>query len=173
MPFIIGDKVIVYRKFAKEGSSFIWISPDMDKAIGKEGTVKKIPKSKTCPTYAIEFDDPNIQCKYWFHEDSLAPDGETANELAKEEKERQARLNKLNAFKPEKEVHDFLKKYKSDSMKKYKAELATGQSEEYFAPNDDEALKLMQVKYRNNILNLHVLVESSLLEVRGNPYPAS
>ena len=172
MPFQIGDQVVVYRKFMKENSSFVWISPDMDNAIGKEGIIKKVPKSKTCPTYSIEFKDTSVKCIYWFPEEALAANNETAIKLQEEERKRQLVLAKLNAYKSDTEVRKFLKEHKQSVLKRYKVELGNSQTDEFFSSNDEEAIKLVNVKYRNRVMVLYCLNESNLLNANGHSYPA-
>lgn len=153
MLFKLGDKVVVYRKFSKLNSSFVWVSPDMDTVIGEEGIITGLPKSKSCPTYRIKFEPP-VTCMYWFPEECLALNREQARKFAEQEKIRIDNLTKLNSYKPFKVVNDFIDKHKVDMLSNYMVMFSSnpGPSTRYMvASSDEEAIKFASLKYKNVI----------------------
>ena len=152
MDFKVGDCVIVYRKYMKADSSFIWISPDMDKCIGKEGVINKVPRSKSCITYEIKFTDPTIKCIYWFPEESLALNDEDAKRKSAAEQIRMAdNLKKLNAYKPVDEIKKFMVQANTNILRKYKLLLSNSPEEYLFAANDKEAIRISVIKYKAKV----------------------
>lgn len=68
--FSTGDKVLVVKHIGGERDGFSWVC-DMDKALGKLGTVIEVStQHETGPRYRLQFDDP-VPSRYWYKEGSL------------------------------------------------------------------------------------------------------